>query len=986
MVSLDPDKVMGPLQRLIATAQNGLEVMRLGGLDTGEVASPFDVVERKRMYKLRHYHPETEVGTLPPVLLVPPLMVSADVYDVTSDGAVGILHRAGLDPWVVDFGSPATEEGGWERDLADHIVAVSDAIDDIHRRTKRDVHIAGYSQGGMFTYQAAAFRKCENIASIMTFGSPVDAAANMPLGVPVEFATKGAEFLADHVFNRLSISDTMVKTGFQLLDPIKTVKSRIDFVRQLHDREALLPREQQRRFLSNEGWVPYSGPAIADLLKQFVVGNRMMSGGFVVRDQVISLADLTIPILSFVGEVDDIGQPAAVRGIRRAAPNAEVFEADIRAGHFGLVVGTKAATITWPAVADWVQWREDLGPRPELIYEMSYDEGASSPGSAGSKFAATATSVVEVTAGIGREIANIAQGAFRGTIGMSSEAARALPRLARLGQIQPHTQISFGSLLAEQGRRAPLGECFLFDDRVHTNAAVNTRIDNVVRGLISVGVRPSAQIGVLMETRPSALVTIAALSRLGAVAVLLPPGTDLPTAIELSGIDTLVTDPNNLKSAAATGIKVLVLGGGEHRGLDVEVETVIDLEQIDPGAVRIPAWYKPNPGLARELAFILVAGVGDRMELKPVTNHRWALSAFGTATSANLGRQDTVYCLAPLHHSSGLLVSVGGAVAGGSRIALGRGLDPDKFVEEIHRYGVTVVTYTWTMMREILAAESLAIGRDHPIRLFIGSGMPVGLWYETTERFKPARVLEFYASIEGDVVLANVSGIKAGCKGRPVPGTAHVELAAYDAVAGKFIEQDDGFVRRCETDEVGLLMSKAATDGAFAGGAAMRGVFDRGDAWIPTENLFRRDADGDYWLVDNKKTVVKTARGPVFTQPIIDLLDSIPEVDLAVAYGVEVGGRTLAVAAVTLHKGAELEADTVTSAIRELAPADRPDLVHVVDEIALSSTYRPSNRALAARGMPAPGPTTWAYEPHDGAYKELTAEVAAMLFPTESTG
>ena len=45
--------------------------------------------------------------------------------------------------------------------------------------------------------------------------------------------------------------------------------------------------------------------------------------------------------------------------------------------------------------------------------------------------------------------------------------------------------------------------------------AVNRRINNVVRGLIEVGVRQGDHVGVLMETRPSALFAIAALSALG---------------------------------------------------------------------------------------------------------------------------------------------------------------------------------------------------------------------------------------------------------------------------------------------------------------------------------------------------------------------------------------------------------------------------------------------------------------------------------------
>ena len=82
----------------------------------------------------------------------------------------------------------------------------------------------------------------------------------------------------------------------------------------------------------------------------------MMSGGFAVNGQMVTLTDITCPILAFVGEVDDIGQPAAVRGIRQAAPNAEVFEYLIRTGHFGLVVGSRAAKESWPTVAEWVRW------------------------------------------------------------------------------------------------------------------------------------------------------------------------------------------------------------------------------------------------------------------------------------------------------------------------------------------------------------------------------------------------------------------------------------------------------------------------------------------------------------------------------------------------------------------------------------------------------------------------------------------------------
>ena len=39
----------------------------------------------------------------------------------------------------------------------------------------------------------------------------------------------------------------------------------------------------------------------------------------------------------------------------------------------------------------------------------------------------------------------------------------------------------------------------------------------------------------------------------------------------------------------------------------------------------------------------------------------------------------------------------------------------------------------------------------------MGSGMPRSTWKKVNERFAPARVLEFYASTEGDAVLVKAS-------------------------------------------------------------------------------------------------------------------------------------------------------------------------------------------------------------------------------------
>ncbi|MGB0876191.1 MAG: acyl-CoA synthetase [Mycobacterium sp.] len=989
---VDLSAITRPVGRLVATAQNGLEVLRYGGLETGAVPSPFQVIESVPMYRLRRYFPpDSRPGAKPagpPVLMVHPMMMSADMWDVTRhEGAVGILHEAGVDPWVIDFGSPDKVEGGMQRNLADHIVALSEAIDTIKTVTGRDVHVAGYSQGGMFAYQTAAYRRSKDMASIVAFGAPVDTLAALPMNLPASLAPAAADFMADHVFNRIDVPGWLARTGFQMLDPIKTAQSRLGFLRQLHDREALLPREQQRRFLASDGWIAWSGPAISELLKQFIAHNRMMTGGFSIHGDLVTLSDIDCPVLAVIGEVDDIGQPASVRGIKRAAPQSDIYEYLIRAGHFGLVVGSKAANQTWPTVAAWVRWLDAGGGMPEGVSPMALQpaETSESGVSLTSRLAHGTAAATEMAFSLARSAADAVVAANKSARTLAIETARTLPRLARLGQVNDHTRISLGRIMSEQASDAPFGEALLFDGRVHTYEAVDRRINNVVRGLIEVGVRQGARVGVLMETRPSALVAIAALSRLGAVAVLMPPDADLAAAARLGAVSEIIADPINLDAAHALNMRVLVLGGGESRDLhlaDGGVADVVDMEKIDPEVVDLPGWYRPNPGLARDLAFIGFSTISGELIARQITNFRWALSAFGTASAANLGRNDTVYCLTPLHHQSGLLVSLGGAVVGGARIALSRGPRPDRFLQEIRQYGVTVVSYTWAMLREVIDDPAFSLtGSSHPVRLFIGSGMPTGLWKRVVDLFDPAHVVEFFATTDGQAVLANVSGAKIGSKGRPLPGSGEIALAAYDPEDNLILEDDQGFVRRAEVNEVGVLLARPRGP-VDPLAPVKRGVFAPADTWVSTEYLFRRDEDGDYWLVSNRDGVIHTASGPVFAATVNDAVGRLGAVDMAVTYAVQAGGETgetIAVTALGLRPGGSVPAAELSDALAELAVGAAPDIVHVVADLTFSATYRPLAGPLQRAGIPKPSRNAWYRDPDTHRYRRLTAAVRSEV-------
>jgi putative long chain acyl-CoA synthase len=212
-------------------------------------------------------------------------------------------------------------------------------------------------------------------------------------------------------------------------------------------------------------------------------------------------------------------------------------------------------------------------------------------------------------------------------------------------------------------------------------------------------------------------------------------------------------------------------------------------------------------------------------------------------------------------------------------------------------------------------------------------------------------VLEFYASAEGEAILANVSGRSVGSMGKPLPGTAEVRVARYDFAARKLALTEDGLGRECRVDEVGMLLARVKPADPTAD-APLRGVFEPNDAWQSTGDLFLRDEHGDFWLAGPASEVVTTADGAALPAGARFALGTIPCVDLAVAYGVRDGAADVLVAAVALRPGTELSTTDIEKAMSKLPAEQRPSYVQVVPAIPVMTWHRPQWRPIQAKGIP----------------------------------
>ena len=130
--------------RMARSAQNALELVVKGRLGS-PYSAPHEVVATVGFAALRRYDAiepldsaeDGPTGRGPALLFVPPLMVTAEVYDISPElSAVASCLRDGLDVWLVDFGKPETAEGGMDRTLSEHVEAVAEALASVGRLGK----------------------------------------------------------------------------------------------------------------------------------------------------------------------------------------------------------------------------------------------------------------------------------------------------------------------------------------------------------------------------------------------------------------------------------------------------------------------------------------------------------------------------------------------------------------------------------------------------------------------------------------------------------------------------------------------------------------------------------------------------------------------------------------------------------------------------------------------------------------------------------
>jgi fatty-acyl-CoA synthase len=316
-----------------------------------------------------------------------------------------------------------------------------------------------------------------------------------------------------------------------------------------------------------------------------------------------------------------------------------------------------------------------------------------------------------------------------------------------------------------------------------------------------------------------------------------------------------------------------------------------------------------------------------------------------------------------MHHSVGGVVAIGAPLVVGGSVAIAERFSAHRFWDDVARWDCTGFQYIGELCRYLVGAPSRPHERPHRLRTAIGNGLSQEVWRAFLDRFGPLRILEFYASTEGNVWLYNVEG-RIGSIGRVPPHLAlrdPIALVRFDYDSQMPARSAGGFCERCADGEIGEALGRIGEDpGARFEGYSqgdetekkiLRDVFEAGDAWMRTGDLMRRDADGFYAFVDRIGDTFRWKGENVAALEVAMVLRACPGVVDAIVYGAAVPGADGRAGMALLKTDGRLDLDALARRLEILPPYARPLFLRLAREIESTETFKPKRRVYVEQGF-----------------------------------
>jgi fatty-acyl-CoA synthase len=370
--------------------------------------------------------------------------------------------------------------------------------------------------------------------------------------------------------------------------------------------------------------------------------------------------------------------------------------------------------------------------------------------------------------------------------------------------------------------------------------------------------------------------------------------------------------------------------------------------------------------IADRALLIYTSGTTGLPKAANVSHRRLLEWSFWFAGLMNTRPDDRMYDCLPMYHSVGGVVATGAVLVRGGSVLIREKFVAHQFWNDVVNWDCTLVQYIGELCRYLVNSPKNPLERAHRIRNCCGNGLRADVWEKFQQRFAIPRILEFYASTEGNVSLYNVEG-KVGAIGRIPSFLTHrfpLALVKFDVASGEPVRDRNGFCIRCATNEIGEAIGKIRNDSTqlgneFEGYTSMkdserkilRDVFAHGDAWYRTGDLMRMDGAGFFYFMDRIGDTFRWKGENVATSEVAAAIVGFPGIREAIVYGVRVPGTEGAAGMAAVVTDGPLDFVAFREhLVRRLPHYARPLFVRITDRIEATATFKHTKVDLVRQG------------------------------------
>ena len=536
------------------------------------------------------------------------------------------------------------------------------------------------------------------------------------------------------------------------------------------------------------------------------------------------------------------------------------------------------------------------------------------------------------------------------SIQLTPKEAELLEYFEKLAEdsINPSTFSSLGMRIEFWAKKTPNEKGLFFKDKSWTWKSINEESNKIASYFLSLGLKPSECVAVMMENSPEFLFVTGGISKIKGISSLINVNLRKQPLIHVMKITEpkyVIVDDDCLPAIQGVfsdlNLKnntIFVISKTAHKKHNF-VDLSNELNTISSN----------NPKTIVDFTYGDVCSYlftsGTTGFPKAVMIKHVKIGTF-YAMGLELKENDIVYNPLPLYHSHSNQ-TWRAVLYAGAAMALRKRFSASKYWNDIKKFNANATVYIGEIPRYLLNRSESEFNSG-PLKKMFGLGLRKDIWEEFQSRFNIEHIWEFYGGTDFGVPLFNIDE-KPGMVGRNILPT--VEIIKIDQDTGEFYKDENGFYIKCKPEEVGMLIVKIVNYSAFTLyknhektiKKVLRNVFEKDDAYLKTGDLLQVHNNNWVSFADRFGDTFRWKGENVSTLEVESILNIFPAIQICNVYGVSIPNTDgkAGMATIQLEKNLNFELDHFSRFVTEnLPPYAIPVFLRIKEEVEFTGTHK----------------------------------------------